>query len=252
MMPEQAVSQTDVIEATRPLIGPVVTIARRILGDEAAAWDAVQEALVTLWIQDVKPSNLRSWLASAVTHRSLHLASAASCAVASTRSGRVCNGPRKAITTIPLMNWKEPIWRIRQGRTCPNCPSSTRRPGQERRRADGLRIDRVVARDPHRYCPLENESSRIGPSSPPGPDAAPGVPLSSNWPLRPVPNYCFSFLRSTPEISMLHNRSQVQSKGFTLIELLVVIAIIAVLIALLLPAVQAAREAAAVPSASTT
>ena len=74
MMPEQAVSQTDFIEATRPLIGPVVTIARRILGDEGAAWDAVQEALVTLWIQDVKPSNLRSWLACAVTHRSLHLA----------------------------------------------------------------------------------------------------------------------------------------------------------------------------------
>ncbi len=74
MMPEKAVLQTDFIEATRPLIGPVVAIARRILGDEGAAWDAVQEALVTLWIQDVKPSNLRSWLAGAVTHRSLHLA----------------------------------------------------------------------------------------------------------------------------------------------------------------------------------
>jgi RNA polymerase sigma factor (sigma-70 family) len=64
----------DFAEATRPLLGHLVSIARRILGDEDAAWDAVQEALVSLWLEDTMPSNLRSWLARTVTHRSLHLA----------------------------------------------------------------------------------------------------------------------------------------------------------------------------------
>ena len=64
----------DFAEATRPLLGHLVSIACHILGNEDAAWDAVQEALVSLWLLDEMPTNLRSWLARAVTHRSLHLA----------------------------------------------------------------------------------------------------------------------------------------------------------------------------------
>lgn len=64
----------DFAEATRPLFGHLVLIASRILGDEDAARDAVQEALVSLWREDEMPLNLRSWLAVTVAHRSLHLA----------------------------------------------------------------------------------------------------------------------------------------------------------------------------------
>jgi RNA polymerase sigma-70 factor, ECF subfamily len=64
----------DFAEATRPLLGQLVSIARRILGDEDAARDAVQEALVSLWLEDALPSNVRSWLTRAVALRSLHLA----------------------------------------------------------------------------------------------------------------------------------------------------------------------------------
>ena len=63
----------DFTEATRPLLGHLVSIARRILGNEDLAWDAVQEALFSLWLEGEMPTNLRAWLARAVVHRSLHL-----------------------------------------------------------------------------------------------------------------------------------------------------------------------------------
>jgi RNA polymerase sigma-70 factor (ECF subfamily) len=57
-----------------PLTGLMVSVARRILGDEAQAWDAVQEALIGLWNEREIPPNPRAWLTRAVVLRSLHLA----------------------------------------------------------------------------------------------------------------------------------------------------------------------------------
>jgi RNA polymerase sigma-70 factor, ECF subfamily len=61
-------------EATRPLFGYLVATARRVLGDDDTCWDAVQEALVSLWRERQLPPNPRAWLVTAVVHRSLHLA----------------------------------------------------------------------------------------------------------------------------------------------------------------------------------
>lgn len=47
-------------------------VAQRILGCPDAAHDAVQEALITLWLQPPGHSQGRRWLQRAVVHRSLH------------------------------------------------------------------------------------------------------------------------------------------------------------------------------------
>ncbi len=61
-------------EATRPLFAHLVSTARLVLGDDDMSWDAVQEALISLWRERQFPSDPRAWLVAAVVHRSLHLA----------------------------------------------------------------------------------------------------------------------------------------------------------------------------------
>ena len=61
-------------EVVPALIGPLVRVAGRILACEDLARDAVQEALVALWLRETFPANPRAWLTRAVVHRSLHLA----------------------------------------------------------------------------------------------------------------------------------------------------------------------------------
>ncbi len=64
------------LESFESLVGPhlpaVRATAHRILGDDDAASDAVQEALITLWQAGEVPEHLRRWLLRTVVHRSLH------------------------------------------------------------------------------------------------------------------------------------------------------------------------------------
>lgn len=64
------------LESFEALVGPhlpaIRATARRILGDDDAASDAVQEALITLWQAGEVPGHLRRWLLRTVAHRSLH------------------------------------------------------------------------------------------------------------------------------------------------------------------------------------
>ncbi len=57
-----------------PLVGRLLRTSRRILANEDLAWDAVQEALVSLWQQREPPAQAEAWLVRAVRFRSLHLA----------------------------------------------------------------------------------------------------------------------------------------------------------------------------------
>jgi RNA polymerase sigma-70 factor (ECF subfamily) len=60
-------------ELVRPFLGELVRVARRQLGCDHLAWEAVQDALLGLWSRPEAPANPRAWLIRAVLYRSLHL-----------------------------------------------------------------------------------------------------------------------------------------------------------------------------------
>jgi RNA polymerase sigma-70 factor (ECF subfamily) len=68
------VNEDDFARATGPHVGRMVATARRILRDGELAADAVQEALLALWLLDGRPDDPGAWLNRAVTLRSLNLA----------------------------------------------------------------------------------------------------------------------------------------------------------------------------------
>jgi RNA polymerase sigma-70 factor (ECF subfamily) len=51
----------------------MVRLARRLLGSEDLAWDAVQESLLSLWQAPARPAETRPWLIRTVIHRCLHI-----------------------------------------------------------------------------------------------------------------------------------------------------------------------------------
>jgi len=57
----------------RPHIREVLRVARNQLGCEHLAWEAVQEALLSLWSRQTAPPNPKAWLIRAVLFRSLHM-----------------------------------------------------------------------------------------------------------------------------------------------------------------------------------
>lgn len=68
------VCEDEFARAAGPHLSRMASTARRILCDAELAADAVQEALVALWLHDVRPDDPGAWLQRAVTLRSLSLA----------------------------------------------------------------------------------------------------------------------------------------------------------------------------------
>jgi RNA polymerase sigma-70 factor (ECF subfamily) len=72
--PERPIRDRFFAGAVRSLTGRLTAEARRIVDDEELSRDAVQEALLSLWLQAELPPNPRAWLSRTVRNRCLHLA----------------------------------------------------------------------------------------------------------------------------------------------------------------------------------
>lgn len=60
------------LDAARAHVPRLLAVARKILGSDDLAWDAVQESLILLWHETHAPADLVGWLVRTVVHRSLH------------------------------------------------------------------------------------------------------------------------------------------------------------------------------------
>ncbi len=71
--PDLPPSEDSFAALVRPHLQEVLQVARNQLGCEHLAWEAVQEALLSLWGVPEAPPNPKAWLIRAVIFRSLHL-----------------------------------------------------------------------------------------------------------------------------------------------------------------------------------
>jgi RNA polymerase sigma-70 factor (ECF subfamily) len=72
--PQELFGERQFCSCIKPYLTSMLSVARGITGSRDLAWDAVQEALLTLWLEKEPPFDLRRWLVRTVVHRSLHAA----------------------------------------------------------------------------------------------------------------------------------------------------------------------------------
>jgi RNA polymerase sigma-70 factor (ECF subfamily) len=70
--PRDLFGEEEFRRAIKPHLTAMLTVAKGITGSRDLAWDAVQEALLTLWLQKKLPLDLRKWLVRTAANRSLH------------------------------------------------------------------------------------------------------------------------------------------------------------------------------------